>query len=138
VRVLVHWQDDEDAPAHRRRDYTDWPVRVELDEPLDERAVIDFDRDQELLLYKPPYLNNVRQPDHGSHHVGRRRAASGRSHAEAATRPPEDLDRATATTSAEPRVGRQQGDLAALESASDPELTLVEGAHPSSPRASGR
>ncbi|MGH7621414.1 MAG: hypothetical protein ACREMU_03660, partial [Gemmatimonadaceae bacterium] len=53
---------------------TDCPVRVWLDEPLGERAVIDFDRDEELPLYKPLYRNNVRQRDHGYHLVDRRGA----------------------------------------------------------------
>lgn len=51
VRVLVHGRDDGDAPTHRGRNYTDCPVRVELDEPLGERAVIDFDLDEELAWY---------------------------------------------------------------------------------------
>jgi hypothetical protein len=53
VRVLVHCRDEDDAAACRSRDYMDCPVRVELDEPLGERAVIDFDRDEELPLYTP-------------------------------------------------------------------------------------
>jgi len=77
VRVLVHCRDEDGAPPCRKRAYTDWPVRVWLDEPLGERAVIDFDRDEELALYKPPYENNVRQRDHGYHDVGRRRHAKG-------------------------------------------------------------
>jgi hypothetical protein len=77
VRVLAHCCDEDDAPARRSRDYIDCPVRVELDEPLGERAVIDFDCDEELPLYKPLYLNNVRQRDHGYHFVGRRDTSGG-------------------------------------------------------------
>lgn len=73
VRVLVHCGDEHDLPAHRSRDCMDWPVRADLDAPRVERAVIDFDSDEELLLYKPEYVNNVPQPDHGYHYVGRRR-----------------------------------------------------------------
>jgi len=53
VRVLVHCRDEDDVPTHRSRDYLDCPVRVELDEPLGGRAVIDFDREEELPLYTP-------------------------------------------------------------------------------------
>ncbi len=49
------------------------PVRVSLDRPLGERAVIDVDHDEELPLYVPKYLNNVVQPDHGYHPANRRR-----------------------------------------------------------------
>jgi len=42
-------------------------VRVWLKQPLRERAVIDVDSDDELPLYIPQYLDNVRQPDHGYH-----------------------------------------------------------------------
>ena len=65
VRVLVHCAPEDDAATHRDRGYVDCPVRVELDGPLGERAVIDFDLDEELLLYKPLYMNNLRQRDHG-------------------------------------------------------------------------
>jgi hypothetical protein len=34
VRVVVHCEDEDDAPTHRSRDYTDCLVRVWLDEPL--------------------------------------------------------------------------------------------------------
>ena len=76
VRVLVHRRDEEEAPD-RTRDYTDCPVRVWLDEPLGERAVVDVDRDAGLPLYKPRYRNNVPQRDHGYHFEGRRRPRSG-------------------------------------------------------------
>lgn len=56
VRVLIHY-DEYGGPASL--DYTDCPVRVWLDRPLGERAVIDVDSDEELPLYTPPYLNNV-------------------------------------------------------------------------------
>jgi hypothetical protein len=82
VRVLVHCAED-DASARRDRGYVDCPVRVELDEPLGERAVIDYDDDEELLLYKPLYVNNVRQRSHGYYRVTRRRPASAPSRDEA-------------------------------------------------------
>jgi superfamily II DNA or RNA helicase len=58
---------------HRPHEYVDCPVRVWLDRPLGERAVIDVDDDEELPLYVPEYLNNVVQPDHGYHPANRRR-----------------------------------------------------------------
>ena len=76
VRVLVCYRDDaddeEDFPSPR--DYTDCPVRTWLERPLGQRAVIDVDGDEELPLYTPYYLNNVRQPDHGYRSANRRRA----------------------------------------------------------------
>jgi hypothetical protein len=36
--------------------------------------VIDVDSDEELPLYVPRYLENVRRPDHGYHPANRRRA----------------------------------------------------------------
>jgi hypothetical protein len=77
VRVLVCWCDDDgddDDGTWRDRGYTDCPVRVWLKEPLGNRAVIDVDSDEELPLYIPAYLDNVRQPDHGYHPAHRRRA----------------------------------------------------------------
>jgi len=65
--------EDEDDVRPRRREYVDCPVRVWLDRPLGERAVIDVDDDEELPLYVPTYLNNVVQPDHGYHAAKRRR-----------------------------------------------------------------
>jgi hypothetical protein len=56
-----------------RREYMDCPVRVWLDAPLGDRAVIDVDDEEELPLYVPEYLNNVVQPDHGYHPANRRR-----------------------------------------------------------------
>ena len=77
VRVLVCYEDEgeegEDDVRPRRREYTDCPVRVWLERPLGERAVIDVDDDEELPLYVPEYLNSVVQPDHGYHTVNRRR-----------------------------------------------------------------
>ncbi len=77
----------------------DCPVRVWLDEPLGERAVIDFDRDEELEFCVPPYLDNVPQDDHGYHCVGRRRPSAGpksrsfeREHPMAATLLRDDCD----------------------------------------------
>ena len=62
VRVLVCCcDDDEDDEGNwRDREYTDCPVRVWLKQPLGERAVIDVDGDEELPLYIPNYLDNVR------------------------------------------------------------------------------
>lgn len=76
VRVLVCRHDEDHAAAEPRLDYSDWPVRVWLEQSLGERAVVDVDRDEELPLYKPRYLNNVVQPDHGYHRVHRRHRAS--------------------------------------------------------------
>jgi hypothetical protein len=75
VRVLVCRCDDDDDDEGTRREYTDSPVRVWLKQPLGERAVIDVDSDDELPLYIPEYLDNVRQPDHGYHPANRRRRA---------------------------------------------------------------
>ena len=82
IRVLVCCcddgdDDDADGGTRRCREYTDCPVRVWLKQPLRERAVIDVDSDEELPLYIPEYLDNVRQPDHGYHQANRRRARRG-------------------------------------------------------------
>jgi hypothetical protein len=75
VRVLVCGCDDDDDDETRRdREYMDCPVRVWLKQPLGERAVIDVDSDNELPLYIPEYLDNVRRPDHGYHPAHRRPA----------------------------------------------------------------
>jgi hypothetical protein len=81
VRVLVCYCDDDDdddddadGGTGRGREYTDCPVRVPLKQPLRERAVIDVDSEEELPLYIPEYIDNVRQPDHGYHPANRRRA----------------------------------------------------------------
>lgn len=77
MRVVVCYEDEEDEKEDdvrpRRREYAECPVRVSLDRPLGERAVIDVDHDEELPLYVPKYLNNVVQPDHGYHPASRRR-----------------------------------------------------------------
>lgn len=72
VRVSVCCYDDDEALS-RTREYTDCPVRVWLDSALGDRAVIDVDTDEELPLYTPRYVNNVRQPDHGYRPANRRR-----------------------------------------------------------------
>ena len=78
VRVLVCCcDDDDDDDGGTYREYMDCPVRVWLKQPLGERAVIDVDSDEELPLYIPQYLDNVRQPDHGYHAANRRRAPRG-------------------------------------------------------------
>jgi hypothetical protein len=74
VRVLVCYDEHRDEDAPRPREYMDCPVRVWLDQPLGERAVIDFDSDEELDPFTPTYLNNVRQPDAGYRPALRRRA----------------------------------------------------------------
>ncbi len=74
MRVVVCYEDHEDEDEVRpRNEYVDWPVRVWLDRPLGDRAVIDVDDDEELPLYVPKYLNSVVQPDHGYHPANRRR-----------------------------------------------------------------
>ena len=76
-RVMACYEDEEDETEDdvrpRRREYVDCPVRVWLDRPLGERALIDADDDEELPLYVPEYLNNIVQPDHGYHPAHRRR-----------------------------------------------------------------
>lgn len=72
VRVLVCRKHDEDRASSR--EYLDCPVRVWLERPLGNRAVIDADRDEELPLYTPQYLNNILQADHGYRPAGRREA----------------------------------------------------------------
>jgi hypothetical protein len=73
VRVFVCG--DLERSASGPHEYTDCPVRVWLDEPLGERAVIDVDSDEELPLFIPSRVNNVPAPDHGYHAVNRRRRA---------------------------------------------------------------
>ena len=75
VRVLVHRQDVHGYSRSEARESLDCPVRVWLERPLGDRAVIDADTDEELLLYIPRYLDNVLTPDHGYHVVQRRRIA---------------------------------------------------------------
>ena len=78
VRVLVCGcrDDDDDDETSLDREYMDCPVRVWLKQPLGDRAVLDVDSDEELPLYTPLYLNNVRQSDHGYHPANRRRVHS--------------------------------------------------------------
>jgi hypothetical protein len=73
VRVAVCYDEDEDDVRPRRREYVDCPVRVWLDRPLGDRAVIDVDDDEELPLCVPEYLNNIVQVDHGYRPANRRR-----------------------------------------------------------------
>jgi hypothetical protein len=75
VRVLLHYHDDDDEASSRDREYLDCPVRVWLERPLGEWAVIDVDSDEELPLYTPARLNNVPQLDHGYRPANRRRHA---------------------------------------------------------------
>lgn len=74
VRVLVCCCDDDhdDDATWRDREYMDCPVRVWLKQPLGDRAVIDVDTDEELPLYIPGWVDNVRQPDRGYHPANRR------------------------------------------------------------------
>jgi hypothetical protein len=69
--LVAYSDDDEDEP--RSREYMDCPVRVWLDRPLGERAVIDVDSDEELPIFTPAYRNNIPQPDHGYRPANRRR-----------------------------------------------------------------
>ena len=77
VRVLIHDLDKHADDRDRSREYTDWPVRAWLERPLGDRAVIDVDLDEELPLYKPRYLNNIPQADHGYYPANRRRRSPG-------------------------------------------------------------
>jgi hypothetical protein len=70
VRVLVCCRDDRTTS---RDEELDCPVRVWLEQPLGERAVIDVDNDEELRLYTPKYVGHEVQPDHGYRRVFRRR-----------------------------------------------------------------
>jgi hypothetical protein len=73
VRVLVCGCADDDDDDGTWREYTDCPVRVWLKQPLGERAVIDVDSDEELPLYIPTYVDNVRRSDRAYHPANRRR-----------------------------------------------------------------
>jgi hypothetical protein len=57
VRVLVCYDDEDEELPPRNRGYMDCPVRVWLDQPLGDQAVIDLDTDEELPLFVPEYLN---------------------------------------------------------------------------------
>ena len=76
VRVLVCRRDKHDGTRPPWRDYLDCPVRVWLERPLGDRAVIDVDTDEELLLYTPKYLDGVVQPNPGYRRVHRRGPSS--------------------------------------------------------------
>ncbi|HET8980787.1 MAG TPA: hypothetical protein VFN87_21725 [Solirubrobacteraceae bacterium] len=67
VRVLVHRRDDHGRGRPRPRPHVDCPVRVWLERPLGDRAVINADTDQELLYYVPAYVDDVPRADHGYH-----------------------------------------------------------------------
>ena len=54
VRVLV-CQDPDDRTERRDLDYLHCPVRVWLERPLDDRAVIDIDTGKELPLFTPTF-----------------------------------------------------------------------------------
>jgi hypothetical protein len=73
VRVLVCYDERDDDAPFRAREYTDCPVRVWLEKPLGQRAVIDVDSDEELPLFTPGWIDNVPQPDHGYRPANRRR-----------------------------------------------------------------
>jgi hypothetical protein len=74
VRVLLCYDpDDVDTRIGKRKlEYTDCPVRVWLERPLGDRAVIDVDTDEELPYYTFSYEDNIRQPDHGYQPANRR------------------------------------------------------------------
>ena len=63
----------DDRPATPSSYRADCPVRVWLEKPLGERAVIDVDSDQELPLFTPDWFDGVRQPDAGYRPANRRR-----------------------------------------------------------------
>ena len=65
VRVLICYDEDAEWVPIAQREYTDCPVRVWLDKPLGERAVIDVDSDEELPLFIPAYRDGVPDPRHG-------------------------------------------------------------------------
>lgn len=73
VRVFVCRDVADERSRSAPRKVLDCPVRVWLERPLGERAVIDVDTDEELPLFTPAYLNNVPQPDHGYRPANRRR-----------------------------------------------------------------
>jgi hypothetical protein len=72
VRVLLCFDESREEGGARRCDYVDAPVRVWLERPLGERAVVDVDTNEELALYKPGYLNGIPQPDAGYSPANRR------------------------------------------------------------------
>ena len=83
VRVVLHYDESRfDDP----REYVVWPVRVWLERPLGDRAVIDEDSDEELELFTVSWDNKTHEPlpDHGFSKANRRRPT--------AERPPRDAD----------------------------------------------
>jgi hypothetical protein len=77
VRVVVCCYDEDDESALADREYLDWPVRVWLERPLGQRAVIDTDTDEKLPLFIPPdYLNDAPQPGTGYRPANPRRRGS--------------------------------------------------------------
>jgi hypothetical protein len=78
VYVLVITCYEEEEPEHELPaplgERLDCPVRVWLDRPLGDRAVINVDTDKELDLYTPAYGNGMRQHDHGYRPANRRRS----------------------------------------------------------------
>jgi hypothetical protein len=69
VRVLVCY-DERPSLASQ---YMDWPVRVWLERPLGQRAVIDVDSDEELPLFTPSRFDGDHEPDAGYRPANRRR-----------------------------------------------------------------
>ncbi len=73
VRVLVCYDEPEDDRPLASREAVVWPVRVWLDEPLGDRAVIDEDSDEELDLFTFSWdEDNNPLPDHGYRPANRR------------------------------------------------------------------
>jgi hypothetical protein len=73
VRVLLCASEDEWLATRRDRHYMDCPVRVWLEHPIADRAVIDVDTDKELDEFRPYIVGTTRQPDGGYHPSNRRR-----------------------------------------------------------------
>ncbi len=47
------------------REYMDCPVRVWLEKPLGQRAVLDVDKDEELPLFTPSWIDGIPDCDAG-------------------------------------------------------------------------
>lgn len=78
VRVLVCNDESRDDGPLASRESTDAPVRVWLEQPLGDRAVIDEDSDEELDLFTFSWdENNDPLPDHGYRPANRRRHRTG-------------------------------------------------------------
>ncbi len=77
VRVLICYDEHAEWVPFAQRTYTDCPVRVWLDKPLGDRAVIDVDSDEELPLFIPAYRDGVPDPNHGYYPSNRRRRSTG-------------------------------------------------------------